>query len=113
VGGTTVLGFSGAGALVACIIVGLILTPVSVVGAHPLAAIGFASVVDDPGRLPFQGGKRFLQLVDGLHTTLELLNATIADGATAAIITLAMSVGLIVPKLGIDRLAERSTKATS
>jgi hypothetical protein len=40
---------------------------------------------------------------------LELLSATIADGATAALVTLAMSLGLIIPKLGIDRLAERST----
>jgi hypothetical protein len=44
---------------------------------------------------------------------LELLSATIADGATAALIALAMSLGLIIPKLAIDRLAERSTKAKS
>jgi hypothetical protein len=40
---------------------------------------------------------------------LELLSTTIADGATAALITLAMSLGLIIPKLAIDRLAERAT----
>jgi hypothetical protein len=80
----------------------------------PFAAIGFASVVSMmPGVYLFRAASGLLQLVDGSRTTLGLLSATIADGATAAIITLAMSLGLIIPKLGVDRLAERSTKAKS
>jgi uncharacterized membrane protein YjjB (DUF3815 family) len=111
----TVLGFSAAaGALVACIIVGLILTRVSHRRHMPFAAIGFASVVSMmPGVYLFRTASGLLQLVDGSRTTLGLLSATIADGATAAIITLAISLGLIIPKLCIDRLAERSTKAKS
>jgi hypothetical protein len=61
----------------------------------------------------FRMASGVLQLADGSHTTFELLSATIADGLTAVTIIIAMSFGLIVPKLIIDRLCERSTQANS
>jgi hypothetical protein len=75
----------------------------------PFAAIGFASVVSMmPGVLLFRMASGLLRLADGSHTTLELLSATIADGLTALNIILAMSFGLIVPKLVVDRLSDRT-----
>jgi len=111
----TVLGSSAAtGALVACLIVGLILTPVARRWRMPFAAIGFASVVSMiPGVFLFRMASGLVQLAEGSHTTLELISATTSDGMIAVTIILAMSFGLIVPKLAIDHFSERATQARS
>jgi hypothetical protein len=44
---------------------------------------------------------------------LELLSATTADGLTAAIVILAMSLGLIVPKMVVDYFTDRVARPHS
>jgi uncharacterized membrane protein YjjP (DUF1212 family) len=100
------------GALVACLIVGLILTPVSRRSHMPFAAIGFASVVSMiPGVFLFRMASGLVQLAGGEHATPDLISATVSDGMIAVTIILAMSFGLIVPKLAIDHFSEKATQA--
>jgi uncharacterized membrane protein YjjP (DUF1212 family) len=107
--------FSAAtGTMVACSAVAVILVPVSRLMHMPFAAIGFAAVVSMiPGVYLFRMGSGVLQIASGSETTLELVSATAADGLMAAIVILAMSVGLIFAKTAVecfmDRLAERKT----
>jgi uncharacterized membrane protein YjjB (DUF3815 family) len=109
----TMFGFGvAAGALIACIIVGVILTPVSRRRHMPFAAIGFASVVSMmPGVYLFRMMSGLVQIAGGAPTTLSQIQGTISAGMTGSIIILAMSIGLIIPKMIVDYLSDRSTQA--
>jgi hypothetical protein len=54
-----------------------------------------------------------VQIADGQQPTPELISSTISNGMNVSIIILAMSFGLIIPKLMIDHLSDRSARAKS
>ncbi|MGA2095223.1 MAG: threonine/serine exporter family protein [Candidatus Acidiferrum sp.] len=94
-------------AAIACLIVGLILTPVARRWHMPFAAIGFAAVVSMiPGVFLFRMASGLVQLA-GSPASPGLASATLSDGITALTVIVAMSLGLIIPKLAIDHLSEK------
>lgn len=94
------------GAFLACLLVGIVMSVVSARLHIPFAAVAFAAVVslvpgvyvfrmlDALGSLPFTG-------------TADTLLAAVSDGTTAALIVLAMAVGLAIPTHSYGRLALR------
>jgi uncharacterized membrane protein YjjB (DUF3815 family) len=94
-------------ALVACAFVGVVMTPLADRLRIPFAAVGFASVVSMmPGVFLFRMASGLVQ-IDSSGAAGVLLRGTIADGVTAATIILAMTIGLLVPKLVIDAVGPR------
>ena len=92
------------GALVACLVVGTLMTPIADRLRLPFAALAFASVVSlIPGVFLFRMAGGLVGLVAlGRTASPDLLLGVIADGTTAMLIILAMTFGLILPKMGIE-----------
>jgi uncharacterized membrane protein YjjP (DUF1212 family) len=97
------------GALVACLVVGALVTPIADRMRLPFAAVGFASVVSlIPGVLLFRMAGGLVELIShGGDAPPDLLLSTVMDGMTAFLIFLAMSFGLIAPRMLIEHFRER------
>ncbi|WP_426421129.1 threonine/serine ThrE exporter family protein [Bradyrhizobium genosp. A] len=92
------------GALVACILVSIIVTPVVDRLHLPFAALGFSAVVSMiPGFFLFQAASTFVELVSiGSRAPHTLLTNIAANGATAFLVILAMTLGLILPRMLLE-----------
>jgi uncharacterized membrane protein YjjP (DUF1212 family) len=94
------------GALVACFLAGLIATPVADRLHLPFAALGFSAIVSMmPGLFLFRAASALVSTVSiGDRAPLGLLESIVTNGTTAFLIILAMTFGLIVPRLLLGRL---------
>jgi uncharacterized membrane protein YjjP (DUF1212 family) len=93
-------------ALVACFLAGLIVTPVADRLHLPFAALGFSAVVSMmPGLFLFRAASALVSMVSiGDNAPSGLLESIVTNGTTAFLIILAMTFGLIVPRLLLGRL---------
>ncbi len=98
--GVTIAGSS----LAACFIVGLLAAPLTARLRYPFAGFSFAAVVSMvPGVFLFEAAAALVELTSmGEGAPAQLLVHATVNGITALIIILAMTVGLIVPKMIYD-----------
>jgi uncharacterized membrane protein YjjP (DUF1212 family) len=94
------------GALIACFLAGIIITPVADRLHLPFAALGFSAVVSMmPGLFLFRAAGALVSTVSiGDNAPLALLESTVTNGTTAFLIIFAMTFGLILPRLLFERL---------
>jgi uncharacterized membrane protein YjjP (DUF1212 family) len=94
------------GALVACILVSVIVTPIVDRLHLPFAALAFSAVVSlMPGFFLFNAATGIVELVSiGPNAPAALLTGIAANGATAFLIILAMTFGLILPRMLFERV---------
>jgi len=92
------------GALVGCLLVSIIVTPVVDRLHLPFAALGFSAVVSMiPGFLLFQAASAVVEVVSlGTRAPVTLLTSIAANGATAFLVILAMTFGLILPRMLLE-----------
>jgi uncharacterized membrane protein YjjP (DUF1212 family) len=101
-GAITLAGVNPAtGALIACLIVGIIMTPIADRLHLPFAGLAFASVVSlIPGSYLFRmGGGMASLLAFGTKASPDLFFQVMADGIGAILIVVAMTFGLVIPRI--------------
>jgi uncharacterized membrane protein YjjP (DUF1212 family) len=99
-------GSAPAGAFVACMLVSALATPVVDRLHLPFAAVAFSAVVSlMPGFFLFNAATGLAELVSiGPSAPAGLLTSIAASGATAFLIIMAMTFGLILPRLLFERV---------
>jgi uncharacterized membrane protein YjjB (DUF3815 family) len=100
-------GSAPAGALVACLLVSVIVTPVVDRLRMPFAAVAFSAVVSlMPGIFLFNAAIGLVEMVAiGPSAPAALLIGIVTNGATAFLIILAMAFGLILPRVLFERVS--------
>jgi uncharacterized membrane protein YjjP (DUF1212 family) len=99
------------GALVACMLVSILATPVVDRLHLPFAAVAFSAVVSlMPGFFLFNAATGLVELVSiGPSAPAALLTSIAANGATAFLIIMAMTFGLILPRMLFERVMPSPT----
>jgi uncharacterized membrane protein YjjB (DUF3815 family) len=99
-------GSAPTGALVACVLVSILATPVVDRLHLPFAAVAFSAVVSlMPGFFLFNAATGLVELVSiGPSAPAALLTSIAANGATALLIIIAMTFGLILPRMLFEQV---------
>lgn len=99
-------GSAPTGALVACMLVSVLATPVADRLHLPFAAVAFSAVVSlMPGFFLFNAATGLAELVlIGPTAPSALLTSNVTSGATAFLIIMAMTFGLILPRMLLERI---------
>jgi uncharacterized membrane protein YjjP (DUF1212 family) len=94
------------GALVACMLVSVLATPIADRLHLPFAALAFSAVVSlMPGFFLFNAATGFVELVSiGPSAPAALLTSIAANGTMAFLIFMAMAFGLILPRMLFERI---------
>jgi uncharacterized membrane protein YjjP (DUF1212 family) len=97
---------AAAGALVACMLVSVLVTPIVDRLHLPFAALAFSAVVSlMPGFFLFNAATGIVELVSiGPSAPAALLTSIAANGAMAFLIIMAMAFGLILPRMLFERI---------
>ena len=95
------------GALVACMLVSVLVTPIVDRLHLPFAALAFSAVVSlMPGFFLFNAATGVVELVSiGPSAPAALLTSIATNGATAFLIIMAMTFGLILPRMLFERVS--------
>jgi uncharacterized membrane protein YjjP (DUF1212 family) len=103
-------GSAPTGALVACMLVSILVTPVVDRLHLPFAAMAFSAVVPlMPGFFLFNAATGLIELVSiGPSAPAALLVCIATSGATAFLIIMAMTFGLILPRMLFERIMPSS-----
>ncbi|MBR0934675.1 threonine/serine exporter ThrE family protein [Bradyrhizobium jicamae] len=95
------------GAFIACILISIIVAPVVDRLHLPFAALGFSAAVSMvPGFFLFRAASATVELVSmGPRASADLLTNIAADGVTAFLTILAMTFGLILPRMMLEHFS--------
>ena len=93
----------------ACLLVGAVVAPAARRFRIPFGAFAFAAIVSMiPGAYMFQCAAEAMNLIGGTSEVLpDALTGVFRNGATACVILLAMTFGLLIAKMGMDYVLPR------